>query len=60
MVGDSNDEINFPHKLLLAGTKVSKIRKFFPNVSSANKTFPKTQRTKMPQLGGEVICDIPF
>ena len=28
-VGDSNDENNFPHKLLLTSTKVSKLRKHF-------------------------------
>ena len=27
IVGDSNDETNFPHKLLLTNTQVSKIRK---------------------------------
>ena len=32
-VGDSNDENNFPHKLLLTTTKVSKLRKAFANGS---------------------------
>ena len=27
VVGDSNDENNFPHKLLLTNTQVSKLRK---------------------------------
>ena len=58
VVGDSNNEINFPHKLLLADTKVSKICKFFGNGSSANIKFPKTQLLKISQLGGEVICEI--
>ena len=35
-VGDSNDENNFPHKLLLTNTQVSKSRKAFANDSSAN------------------------
>ena len=34
--GDSNDENNFPHKLLLTNTQVSKLRKAFANNSSAN------------------------
>ena len=38
-VGESNDETNFPHKLLLTNTKVSNFRKTFTNGSSANITF---------------------
>ena len=34
--GDSNDENNFPHKLLLTNTQVSRLRKAFANDSSAN------------------------
>ena len=29
VVGDSNDENNFPHKLFLTNTQVSKLRKAF-------------------------------
>ena len=29
IIGDSNDENNFPHKLLLTNTQVSKLRKSF-------------------------------
>ena len=29
IIGDSNDENNFPHKLLLTNTQVSKLRKAF-------------------------------
>ena len=36
VVGDSNDENNFPHKLLLTNKQVSKLRKAFANGSSAN------------------------
>ena len=36
IIGDSNDENNFPHKLLLTNTQVSKLRKAFENNSSAN------------------------
>ena len=35
IVGDYNDENNFPHKLLLTNTRVSKLRKAFANGSSA-------------------------
>ena len=31
IVGDSNDENNFPHKLLLTNTQVSKLCKAFAN-----------------------------
>ena len=51
MIGNSNDEINFPHKLLLTDTQVSKIRKAFANGSSANLIFSKIQLSKMIQTG---------
>ena len=35
-VGDSNDETNFPHKLLLINTQVLRLRKAFVNCSSDN------------------------
>ena len=46
VVGDSDDENNFPHKLLLTNTQVAKIRKAFGNDSSANITFSKTHCIK--------------
>ena len=42
VVGDSNDENNFQHKLLLTNTVVSRFRKAFANVSSANIKLSKT------------------
>ena len=40
LIGNSNDETNFPHKLLLlANTQVSKICKAFANRSSVNMKF---------------------
>ena len=51
MAGDSNDESNFPQKLLLTNTQVSRLRKAFANDSSANINFSKTQLSKMIQLG---------
>ena len=41
VVGDSNDEYNFPHKLLLTDTQVSKLHKAFANGSSANTKLSK-------------------
>ena len=42
LIGNSNHEINFPHKLLLTVTQVPKICKAFAKVSSANLKFSKT------------------
>ena len=52
VVGDSNDENNFPHKLLLTNTQVSKLRKAFGNDSSANIKLSKTQLHKIGKSGG--------
>ena len=51
-VGGSNDGNNFPHKLLLTNTQVSRLRKVFANDSSANIKLSKTQLHKMGQSGG--------
>ena len=48
---DSNGEANFPHRLLLTYTRVSRLRKNFTNNSSANIKLSKTQLHKMDQLG---------
>ena len=47
MIGDSNDETNFPHELLLTDRQVSSIRKAFDNNSSVDIRFSKTQLSKM-------------
>ena len=39
VIGDSNDEANFPNKKLLANAQFSNICKDFANGLSANKTF---------------------
>ena len=39
MIGDSNDETNFPHKLLLTNRQVLNIRKAFSNNSSVDIKF---------------------
>ena len=51
MIGISNDETNFPHKLLLTGTQVSKIGKPFAKGSSANTKLSKTRSSKVIQSG---------
>ena len=51
VVGDSNDENNFPQKLLLTNTQVSKFRKAFANNSSANIKLSKNQLHKIEQSG---------
>ena len=51
VVGDSNDENNFLHKLLLTNTQVSKLRKAFANNSSANLKLSKTHLQKIGQSG---------
>ena len=51
VAGDSNDEINFPNKILLIITQVSKLRKAFANNSSANRKLLKTHLHKIEQSG---------
>ena len=52
VIGESSDETNFPYKLLLTNTQVSKICKAFANGLSANVKFSKTHLSKIIQLGG--------
>ena len=52
VVGDSNDENNFPHKLLFTNTQVSKLREAFANNYSVNIKLSKTQLHKIGQSGG--------
>ena len=51
MVGDSNGETNFPHRLFLTNTRVSRLRKTFANNLSGNTKLSKTQLHKMGQSG---------
>ena len=52
VAGDSDDDNNnFPHKLLLTNTQVSRLRKAFANNSSANIKLSKTQLHKIGQSG---------
>ena len=49
MIGNSDDENNFVHKLLLTNRHVAKLCKAFANNSSANI---KLSRTKVVRSGG--------
>ena len=52
MVDNSNDNTNFPHKLLLTDRQVVNIRKAFSNNLSTDVKFPKIQLSKIVQSGG--------
>ena len=47
MIGNFNDEANFPHELFLADTQTSRICKGFVNGSSTNIEFLKSVLPKM-------------
>ena len=49
VVGDSNDENDFPQKLLLTNTQVSRLCKAFENNFSAKIKLSKTQLHKIGQ-----------
>ena len=52
MVGNSNDNTNFPHELLLTNGQVSNLHKALANHSSTDIKLSKTQLSKMIQSGG--------
>ena len=52
MIGDTNDENNFPHELLLTNRQVANLRKAFANKSSTDIKLSKTQLSKIIQSGG--------
>ena len=58
VVGNSNDDTNFPHKLLITNGQVLRLRKALANNSSANINLSKTQLSKIGQTG-EFIGRIP-
>ena len=51
MIGNSDDETNFPHELLLTNRQVADIRKVFANHTLTDIKLLKAQLTKM-QKGG--------
>ena len=51
MIGNSNDDTNSPHKLVVTATQVLRPRKDFANGSPCNTKLLKTQLSTMVQLG---------
>ena len=49
VVGNSNDNTNFPHELLLTNRQVANIRKAFANNLSTDVKLSKTQLSNMIQ-----------
>ena len=60
MVGDSNDENNFPHKLLLTDPQVSGIRKAFANGSLANIKLSKLEIVEDGTVRRIITCTILY
>ena len=56
MIGNSDDETNFPHELLLTNRQVADLRKVFANYLSTDIKLSKTQLRKMIQ-SGEFMVD---
>ena len=52
MIGNSDDEINFSHRLLLTNRHVANLCKAFANNSSTDIMLSTTQLSNMIQLGG--------
>ena len=52
MIGNSDDETNFPHKLLLTNRQVANLRKAFAKHTSTDIKLSKTQLSKMIPSGG--------
>ena len=51
MIGNSDDETNFPHKLLLTNRQAANLRKAFANRTSTDIKLSKAQLTKMQKEG---------
>ena len=52
IVGNSDDETNFPHNLLSTNRQVASLRKAFANYLSTDIKLSKTQLSKMMQSEG--------
>ena len=52
VIGNSDDETNSPHKLLLINRQVADLRRAFANYSSTDVKLSNTQLSKMIQSGG--------
>ena len=55
MIGNFDDEINFPHKLLLTNRQAANLGKNFADNSSTDIKLSKTQLSKMIQSGGFLV-----
>ena len=59
LIGNYNDETNFPHKLLITPAHLSRIYKAFTNSSLGNRNvFKKAPLSKMVQLGGSATDEL--
>ena len=52
MIGNTDDNNNFPHELLLTNRQVTNLRKAFAKNASTDIMLSKTQLSKMIQSGG--------
>ena len=52
MIGNSYDENNFPHKLLLANRQIANLLKSFENYLTTGIKPSKTRLSKIVQSGG--------
>ena len=52
LIGNSDDETNFPHKLLLTNRQVANLRRAFAKHTSSDIKLSKTHLSKMIQSGG--------
>ena len=62
-VGDSNDENNFPHKLLLTNAQFLRLSKDFANNPSAKIKLSKTQLYRVVKSGrflSKTLPPLPF
>ena len=55
MLGNSTDETNFPHKLLLTGKQTLRLRNVFLYNSSANISLSKAQFFEMGSFLGRIL-----
>ena len=57
LIGSSNDETNFPHKLLLSNTQVPRTHKAFANGSWVNI---RLSETRLPKMNSGGFLDVSF
>ena len=55
VIGNSDNETNFPNKSLLTNRQVANLRNVFANNSSTDMKESKTQLSKMIQSGGFLV-----